>query len=68
MNYRMGSGIIRLKIHKSFEDIFEVPCASKFSAFRSSVCFEVLCGNHILHLCYIYIYIRMHYISTKYYI
>ena len=45
MNYSMGSGIVRLKIHKSFEDIFEVPCASKFRVLRSSVCFEVPCAS-----------------------
>ena len=39
MNYSLGSGIIRLKIHKSFEDIFEVPC--------EVLRFEVPCGNHI---------------------
>ena len=37
MNYSNGSGIIGLNIHKSFDDIFEVPCVSKFRAFRSSV-------------------------------
>ena len=32
-------------MHRSFEDIFEVPYASKFRAFRSSLCFEVPCGH-----------------------
>ena len=42
MNYSMGLGIIR---YMRFEDIFEVPCASKFSALRSSVRFEVPCAS-----------------------
>ena len=33
------------KIHKSFENIFEVPCVSKFRVLRSSVRFEVPCAS-----------------------
>ena len=44
MNFSMGSGIID-NLHKSFKDIFEVPCTSKFRAFRSSACFEVQCAS-----------------------
>ena len=32
-------------MHRSFEDIFEVPYASKFRALRSSVRFEVPCAS-----------------------
>ena len=45
---------------------FEVPCASKFSALRSfralrsSVRFEVPCGNHVYSNIYIYIYIILY--------
>ena len=48
MHYSMSSGIIRyIRASKIFSKFraFEVPCASKFSAFRSSVRFEVPCAS-----------------------
>ena len=37
VRYGLWYGFRYNKTHKSFEDIFEVPCVSKFSALRSSV-------------------------------
>ena len=50
VRYGLWYGFRYNKIHKSLEDIFEVPSLSKFRAFRSSVRFEVPCGHRLIYV------------------